>query len=135
MDPIPLPILMDGATGTELQKRGMPVGACTEQWILDHPEVLLELQRSYVEAGSQVLLAPTLGANAPWLKSFGIEGQVARYNRELVALTRQAAGGRALVAGDLGPTGLSIRPFGETTFEELVDLYAQQAEAGKGAGV
>ena len=136
MDPIPLPIVMDGATGTELQKRGMPVGACTEQWILEHPEVLLELQRSYVEAGSQVLLTPTLGANAPRLESFGIErGRVAEYNRKLAALTRQAAGDRALVAGDLGPTGLSIVPFGETTFEELVDIYAQQAQALEGAGV
>ena len=63
MEPIPLslPILMDGATGTELQKRGMPQGACTEQWALEHPEALLELQRSYVEAGAGVLVTPTLG--------------------------------------------------------------------------
>ena len=78
MEPIPLslPILMDGATGTELQKRGMPQGACTEQWALEHPEALLELQRSYVEAGAGVLVTPTLGANRGALKRFGLEGHL-----------------------------------------------------------
>ena len=64
MDTIPLPpILLDGASGTELYRRGMPRGACTEAWVLEHPDALLELQRDYVSAGSQVLLAPTFGAN------------------------------------------------------------------------
>ena len=126
MEPIPLslPILMDGATGTELQKRGMPQGACTEQWALEHPEALLELQRSYVEAGAGVLVTPTLGANRGALERFGLEGHLEEYNRRLTALTRQAAAGRALVAGDLGPTGQAIPPYGETPFEALVDLYA-----------
>lgn len=137
MEPIPLslPFLMDGATGTELQKRGMPVGACTEQWALEHPEALLELQRAYVHAGATVLVTPTLGCNEGTLEAFGLAGQMEDYNRRLVALTRQAAEGKALVAGDLGPTGKAIPPYGETPFEELVDLYARQAAVLLSAGV
>ena len=133
--PLSLPFLMDGATGTELQKRGMPPGSCTEQWALDHPEALLELQRAYVAAGADVLVTPTIGANRGALEKFGLEGELERYNRALTALTRQAAGGKALVAGDLGPTGKAIPPYGETPFEELVDLYAEQAAVLLDAGV
>ncbi len=133
--PLPLPLLLDGATGTQLQKRGMPRGACTESWVLQHPEALLEIQRAYVRAGSQVLLAPTFGANRASLGRFGLEEHTEDYNRRLVALTRQAADGRALVAADLAPTGLSIPPWGETEFEVLVDVYAQQAAACQQAGV
>ena len=110
--PLSLPILLDGATGSELYKRGMPAGACTEQWVLGHPEALLELQRGYVAAGSQVLIAPTFGANRVRLEQHGIFGQVADYNRRLVELSRQAAGGRALVAGDMAPRGCSSPPSG-----------------------
>lgn len=137
MDPIPLslPFLMDGATGTELQKRGMPLGACTEQWALEHPEALLELQRTYVEAGAQVLVTPTLGANRGALEKFGLADRVEEYNARLTGLTRQAAAGRALVAGDLGPTLHAIPPYGETPFEVLVGFYAEQAAALERAGV
>ena len=137
MDPIPLslPFLMDGATGTELQKRGMPLGACTEQWALEHPEALLELQRAYVEAGAQVLVTPTLGAHRGALEKFGLADRVEEYNARLTGLTRQAAAGRALVAGDLGPTLHAIPPYGETPFEVLVGFYAEQAAALERAGV
>lgn len=137
MDPIPLslPFLMDGATGTELQKRGMPLGACTEQWALEHPEALLELQRAYVEAGAQVLVTPTLGANRGALEKFGLADRVEEYNARLTGLNRQAAAGRALVAGDLGPTLHAIPPYGETPFEVLVGFYAEQAAALERAGV
>lgn len=132
--PLPEPVLLDGATGVQLQERGMPRGACTEAWILDHPDALLELQRAYVDAGSQVLLAPTFGANRAALARHGIEGKTEAYNKRLVELSRQAAGGKALVAADLSPTGLFIPPFGETPFDELVDIYAQQARACEEAG-
>ena len=133
--PISLPILMDGATGTELRKRGMPAGVCTEQWALEHPQVLLEVQQGYVRAGSRVLLAPTFGANRASLERSGITGQVGEYNRHLVELTRQAAGEGVLVAGDLAPTGLALAPFGESSFEELVAVYTEQAAALETAGV
>ena len=137
MDTIPLsaPILMDGATGTELLKRGMPAGACTEQWVLEHPQVLLEVQQSYVAAGSRILLAPTFGANRVSLESRGITGQVGEYNRRLVELTRQAAGEGVLVAGDLAPAGMALVPFGESSFEEMVAVYTEQAAALEAAGV
>lgn len=137
MDTIPLslPLVLDGATGAELYRRGMPRGACTEEWVLEYPDALLELQQSYLDAGAQVLLTPTFGANRAALARHGLEGQAEAFNRRLAALTRQAAHGRALVAGDLGPTGLTLAPFGKSTFEELVELYTQQAAALEETGV
>ena len=137
MDTIPLslPILMDGAAGTELMARGMPAGACTPRWALEHPEALLELQRAYVEAGSQVLLAPTFGADRVSLGRCGAFHQAAEYNLRLVELTRRAAEGRCLVAGGMGPLGLSLVPFGESSFEELTAVYTEQAAALAAAGV
>lgn len=137
MDTIPLsrPVLMDGATGTELMRRGMPSGVCTERWVLEHPQVLLEVQQEYVQAGSQILLAPTFGANRASLERRGIRGQVGEYNRRLVELTRQAAGDGVLVAGDLAPAGLALIPFGESSFEEMVAVYTEQAAALEIAGV
>ena len=135
MDQIPLPLLLDGATGSELLRRGMPAGSCAEAWVLQHPEVLLELQRAYVSAGAEVLLAPTFGANAVRLEEHGLPGKVEEYNLRLLELSRQAAGGKALVAGDLAPTGKFIEPFGEYTFEKLVDVYTEQAAALEKAGV
>lgn len=135
MDTIPLPVVLDGATGTELMARGMPAGVSTEQWVLEHPEVLLEIQRAYVQAGSQVLLAPTFGANRVGLSRCGAFTKVKEYNCRLVELTRQAADGACLVAGDLAPLGLSLPPFGESSFEELVAIYTEQAAAQASAGV
>ena len=135
MDQIPLPLLLDGATGSELLRRGMPAGSCAEAWVLQHPEVLLELQRAYVSAGAEVLLAPTFGANAVRLEEHGLPGKVEEYNLRLVELSRQATGGKALVAGDLAPTGKFIEPFGEYTFEKLVDVYTERAAALEKAGV
>ena len=133
--PLCLPIISDGATGTQLYKRGMPKGVCTETWILEHPDVLIDIQRTYVEAGSNVLMAPTFGANRANLGHHGVADKVVEYNKALVALSKQAADGRALVAADLSPTGLFIPPFGETPFEELVDIYTEQARACEEAGV
>ena len=133
--PLSLPLMLDGATGSELLRRGMPAGVCTEQWVLEHPGVLLELQREYVAAGSDVILAPTFGANAVKLEEHGLCGKVEEYNRRLVALSREAAEGRALVAGDLAPTGKLIEPFGDYTFEMLVAVYTEQAMALELAGV
>lgn len=136
MDTIPLPLILDGATGTQLYRRGMPRGACTEQWVLEHPEVLQEIQRAYVEAGSNVIYAPTFGANAASLQRHGIPAdQVADYNRRLVAVSREAAGDKALVGADLSPTGLFVVPFGDATFEDLLQIYAQQVQALEDAGV
>lgn len=133
--PLRLPSLMDGATGTELMKRGMPQGVCTEQWILDHPDVLLELQGAYVAAGADILTAPTFGANPASLARFGLEDKVEEYNARLVALSKQAAQGRALIAGDLAACGLGKFGVREGRFEDVVDNYKAQVKALAAAGV
>ncbi len=128
------PLILDGATGTELQKRGFSGDEAAEKWILEHPEAILEIQRSYVSAGSRVLYAPTFGANRTKLEAHGLFNVVEDYNVRLVSLSREAAGGKALVAGDLSPTGLFLYPLGDTNFEELVDIYTEQAAALEKAG-
>ena len=128
------PVLLDGATGSNLMADGMPRGVCTEQWVLEHPEVLLDLQREYVAAGTQILYAPTFSANRHALKHFGLDKNVVEMNRALVALSREAAGGRALVAGDLTTTGVPLKPDGAMCPSELFDLYAEQIAAQAEAG-
>lgn len=122
------PVILDGATGTNLQKAGMPVGVCPEKWILEHSKVLVELQKKYVEAGTNILFAPTFTANRIKLEEYGLADQLEQMNRELVALSKQAAGERALVAGDLTMTGRQLYPIGEMMFEELVNVYREQAK-------
>lgn len=134
--PYPLPLLLDGATGTNLIFREhMPLEQCPEQWILRHPQALLRLQRDFVRAGSQVLLAPTFQANSLALQKYGLSEEDIRFNRELVALTKQAAPNGVLVAGSIGPTGQSIEPFGELYFQTVVDAYRRQGQALRDAGV
>ena len=132
---VQFPLILDGATGTELQKRGFTGTVSAEEWVLAHPESILDIQRRYVDAGSRVLYAPSFGANRQKLEEHGIFNQTAAYNRRLAALSKQAAAGRALVAGDLSPTGLFLSPMGETSFRELVDIYTPQAAGLEEAGV
>lgn len=146
-------VILDGATGTNLQAAGMPVGVCPEQWILEHPNVLIELQKAYVEAGTDILYAPTFSANRLKLQEYGLEDKLTKMNRELVELSKQAAGTcagncadapggcaragarKVYVAGDLTMTGQQLYPIGELQFEELVDIYKEQAGVLLEAGV
>ncbi len=123
-------VLLDGATGSNLRAAGMPPGACPEQWILEHPESLLVLQKGYTAAGSQILYAPTFTANRRYLDMYGCAGYLAGWNRQLVALSRRAAGASALVAGDMTTLGRRDIPD-----KELFDVYAEQAGALIAAGV
>lgn len=127
-------ILLDGATGSNLMKKGMPAGVCPEQWILEHPEAILELQRAYVEAGSNILYAPTFTANRIKLAEYGLQDRQEEMIRELVALSRQAAGDKALVAGDLTMTGQQLRPMGTMELEMLIDVYKEQIRLMEAAG-
>lgn len=129
------PLILDGATGTQLQKRGFTGAECAEKWILEHPDGILEIQRAYVAAGSNVLYAPTFGANPIKLAQHGLGDKVEEYNLRLVALTREAAGEDALVAGDMSPSGVFLAPMGNVAFEELTEAYAKQAAALERAGV
>lgn len=128
-------VILDGATGTNLQMAGMPVGVCPEQWILDHPQVMIDLQKAYVEAGTQILLAPTFTANRIKLEEYGLQDRLEEMNRELVAIAKEAAGDRALVAGDITMTGQQLYPMGDLMFEELVEIYKEQVRVLCDAGV
>lgn len=132
---IRFPLILDGATGTQLQKRGFDSSISAEEWILSHPEAVIEVQRSYLEAGSRVVYAPTFGANQIKLENHNIFNEVEEYNTRLVGISRQAVGDRCWVAGDMAPTGKFLYPFGDMSFEELVEVYTQQAAALENAGV
>ena len=127
-------LLLDGATGSNLRKAGMPVGISSEEWVLKNPEVLKELQRAYVEAGSEIVYAPTFGANRISLMNFGLEKQVTEMNRRLLAISKEAVGACALVAGDLTTTGKLLEPRGDLSYETLYQIYQEQIKALTDAG-
>lgn len=131
-------VILDGATGSNLQKAGMPIGVCPEKWILDNPKHIIKLQSDYIKSGSNILLAPTFTANRIKLAEYGLEDQIKEINTQLVALSKQAVeqeGNRGYVAGDLTMTGQQLKPMGNLEFEELVDIYKEQATILVDAGV
>lgn len=129
------PLIMDGATGSNLIAAGMPRGVCTELWIYENPEPLLRLQEAYIAAGSQVVYAPTFQANRISLQDRQIPCDLQTLNRSLVALSKQAAAGKALVAGDLSTTGKLPAPYGPMGYDQLFECYAEQISALADAGV
>ena len=129
------PLFLDGATGSNLQKRGMPAGVCPEQWILEHRDIMIGLQRNFVAAGSHIVYAPTFTANRIKLKEYGLDGQIRQMNHALVEISREAVGGKAYIAGDLTMTGEQLAPMGKLDFEELVDVYKEQIRYLDEAGV
>ena len=128
-------LVLDGATGTELQKRGMPTGVCPEQWVLEHPEVIIEIQQAYRAAGSDVVFTCTFGGNRVKLAEFGLGDKAEEINQKLAELSRKAAGKDGLAAGSLGPTGQFIRPFGDVPFETAIDVYKEQVRGLLKGGV
>lgn len=119
-------VILDGATGTELQKKGLPAGVCPELWCLENPETIKEIHASYQLAGAQIVYTCTFGANRFKLAQYGAGENVYQINRDLVQLAKKAAGKKILVAGDIGPTGLFVEPFGPLGFEEAVAAYKEQ---------
>lgn len=128
-------IYLDGATGSNLIRRGMPAGVCPEEWILQHPQIMIELQREYVEAGSNIIYAPTFTSNRIKLAEYGLDEQIIEINKKLVEISKEAADGRAYVAADLTMTGKQLAPMGTLAFEELIDVYKEQISACVSAGV
>ena len=133
-------LILDGATGSILQKRGMPVGVCPEEWIIEHEEVLRGLQKEYIQAGSDVVYAPTFSANRIKLEEYGIAHKIKEINEKLVAISKQAvkeagADRQILVAGDITMTGRQVYPVGNLSFEELIDVYKEQIEYLDNSGV
>ena len=117
--------IMDGATGSNLRLAGMPKGCSTELWVLEHPQVLQDLQRRYAQAGAQILYAPTFQAQPIALKALGLEKETEAINAKLVALTRQAAPG-CLVAGDLTTLATFCDSWDPANFDLLVENYRRQ---------
>ncbi len=128
------PVLLDGGTGSCLRSMGMPAGVCTEKWVYEHPETIRRLQQEYADAGSQIIYAPTFGANRLSLENMGLAEQAEEYNRALAAETLKNIGNRAFVAGDLSTTGKPMEPYGPATYDGLLEIYKEQirylAEAG-----
>ena len=116
---------LDGATGSNLRNAGMPKGCCTEQWILENPEPLVKLQRSYAEAGSQIIYAPTFQAQPIALEKVGLASQTESINAALVALSRSAAPG-CLIAGDLTTLATFTDSWDPDKFDLLVENYRRQ---------
>ena len=131
-------LYLDGATGSNLVKAGMPSGVCPEQWILEHKEVMLQLQKDYVQAGTNILYAPTFTANRIKLAEYHLENNMSAMIHDLVAVSKEAAastpGHPVYVAGDITMTGEQLKPMGKMELETLIDIYKEQilclADAG-----
>lgn len=132
-------LYLDGATGSNLVKAGMPSGVCPEQWILEHREVMLELQKAYVKAGTDILYSPTFTANRIKLKEYGLEEKMFDMIHQLVKISREAADStsvrKVFVAGDLTMTGEQLKPIGQMDLEELITVYKEQIVCLEQAGV
>lgn len=123
-------LYLDGATGSNLVKAGMPSGVCPEQWILEHQDVMLQLQKDYVQVGTNILYAPTFTANRVKLAEYHLEKNMTSMIRDLVAISKKAAestpGHPVYVAGDLTMTGEQLKPMGKMDLETLIDIYKEQ---------
>ena len=128
-------LVSDGATGTNLQSAGLALGVPPEDWVFDAPEKILALHRSFIEAGSDIILTCTFGGTRIRLRDSQYADRTPELNRRAAELARQAAGENRLVAGSMGPTGALMEPFGELTHDEAVSAYAEQAKALTDGGV
>ena len=132
-------LYLDGATGSNLVKAGMPAGVCPEDWILKHSDVMLKLQKDYVKAGSDILYAPTFTANRIKLAEYGLENQMEEMIQGLVQISKEAAasaeGRKVYVAGDLTMTGQTLKPMGTMELEDLIEVYKEQIRLLDKAGV
>lgn len=119
-------LVLDGATGTELQNNGMPAGVCPELWIAENPGVMAEIHQAYAAAGSDIVYTGSFGGSPFKLEQYGLAGRTEELNRSIAALARKALPDTVFVAGDIGPSGHFFRPFGEIPFEEAVAAYKRQ---------
>src|SRR6185503_3417327 len=132
------PILADGAMGTMLFAPGLQFGDPPEAWNVSHPEVVRRIHRGYLDAGSRIVMTNTFGGNRLRLRLHGLDPRVTELNRTAAILLRtevDAAGGHALVAGDIGPSGEIMAPLGTLSEDEATDVFAEQAAALIAGGV
>ncbi|HUP59916.1 MAG TPA: bifunctional homocysteine S-methyltransferase/methylenetetrahydrofolate reductase [Thermoanaerobaculia bacterium] len=127
--------LFDGAMGTMLYSKGVFINKCYDELNLRNPEIVLEVHKQYVKAGAEILETNTYGANRVKLRGFGIEEELRDINARAAELARKAAGDSVYVAGAIGPLGIRIEPYGPTSLEEARDIFREQAEALRAAGV
>src|SRR5688572_9249178 len=127
--------LFDGAMGTMLYSRGIFINKCYDELNLLNPEIVLEVHRQYVRAGAEILETNTYGANRVKLRGFGIDEHLRDINMRAAELARKAAGESAYVAGAIGPLGIRIEPYGPTGVDEAREIFREQAEALRDAGV
>jgi methionine synthase I (cobalamin-dependent) len=128
-------IVADGAMGTMLQAAGLPIGMSPEGWLLENPDPVRDVHRAYIEAGADMILTCTFGGTRMRLERAGLSERVADVNRRAVEIAREAAVDGAYVAGDIGPLGELLAPIGKTTYEQAVEIFAEQAAALADAGV
>lgn len=128
-------LFLDGATGSNLMAQGMPRGICTERWVIEHRDVIQKLQKAYIEAGSRIIYAPTFGGNRLSLKQHGLENKIQEINSTLVSYSREIAGNKAFVAGDITTSGQFVTADGEYTYEDAFEMYKEQITILKNAGV
>ncbi len=127
-------VVLDGATGTELAKEGMPAGVCPEAWVLEHSDAINRLHARYEAAGSQIVYAPTFGGNPFKLAEFGLRERGHEVNERLAAISKRGVK-NALVFGDVAPTGKFVEPFGDLPFDDAVAAYKLQVEGLLAGGV
>lgn len=129
------PFILDGATGTELQKLGCERGVCPETWVLENPDAIKKVQSAYAKAGADCVYAPTFGANRVTMAGHSVTEEIGDFCQKLVDLSRVSVPETVLVGGDIAPCGLSLEPYGNATYKDLVDVFTEQAQALEQAGV
>ncbi|MBN2569658.1 MAG: homocysteine S-methyltransferase family protein, partial [Deltaproteobacteria bacterium] len=127
-------VVLDGAMGTELQRRGMPSGVSPEAWCLENTRVTQDIHEAYLDAGADVIYTCTFGGNGLKLEQYGLS-EPFEINRKLAAIAKNSCQGRGLIAGDIGPTGHFIEPFGDLVFDDAVEVFKEQARGLLAGGV
>lgn len=128
-------LLLDGATGTQMMKRGLPSGVCPEIWAIEHPDALISVQKAYVAAGSDAVYTFTFGGSRFKLKGYGLAERTREINATLAHISREAVGPDILVGGDLAPCGHMMLPYGDVAFEDVVEGFKEQVRGLLEGGV
>lgn len=128
-------LIADGATGTQLLKAGLEPGIAPESWNIDNPGAIVDLHRSYLDAGADIVLTNTFGGTSIRLERHQLQNKVKPINEAAARIAREAAGSRGFVFGDIGPTGAMLKPYGKITYEEAVATFREQAEGLLSGGV